>query len=288
MDIDRVRYFNVFAETGSLVKASEILHISQPALSKALRLLETEVGMKLMQADGRGLKLTDAGRRFRNETGPLLSEWLNISKRVRDQETWRPSRLASFEVFTTYFLGHLLKYVDIENLEIYEFGPGRMEQAIAEERVDLAITYAPVPRAGVEFIEVTKIKMGVFGRETHLATPFGDLPFVVPLLPTEGTPSKMIGLDGWPDHLIERKVKYRVTMMESALEICREGHAVAYVPEFVSHLHNKRMLSEFRLNEFKCPVPVKERLQSVFLIRRQGAPETVLERQMAKSLRSLK
>lgn len=35
MDIDRVRYFTVFAETGSVVKASEILHISQPALSIA-------------------------------------------------------------------------------------------------------------------------------------------------------------------------------------------------------------------------------------------------------------
>ncbi len=54
MDIDRVRYFNVFAETGSLVKASEILHISQPALSKALRLLAVEVGAKLLESDGRG------------------------------------------------------------------------------------------------------------------------------------------------------------------------------------------------------------------------------------------
>jgi DNA-binding transcriptional LysR family regulator len=288
MDIGRVRYFNVFAETGSLVKASEVLHISQPALSKALRLLETEVGMKLLEADGRGLKLTDAGTRFRNETRPLLSEWLNISKKVRDQESWKPSRLASFEVFTTYFLGHLLKYVEVANLEIHEFGPGRMEQAVAEERADLAITYVPVPRAGVEFIEVNKVRMGVFGREIFKATKFADLPFVVPILPVEGMPSKVIGLDGWPDHLIERKIKYRVAMMESALELCREGHAVAYLPEFVAHLHNKRMLSEFRLSEFKCPVPSLDRIQSVFLIRRQASPETPLEREIAKSLRSLK
>ena len=207
---------------------------------------------------------------------------------VRDQESWKPSRLASFEVFTTYFLGHLLKYLDISDLEIHEFGPGRMEQAVAEERADLAITYVPVPRAGVEFIEVSKVKMGVFGSKTHKATEFADLPFVVPILPVEGTPSKVIGLDGWPDHLIERKVKYRVTMMESALELCREGHAVAYLPEFVSNLHNKRMLSEFRLSEFKCPVPNKDRIQSVFLVRRQASPETPLERQIAKSLRSLK
>lgn len=109
MDIDRVRYFSVFAETGSLVRASEVLHISQPALSKALKLLEREVGTKLLEAEGRGLKVTAAGKKFRNETRPLLAEWLNFGKKIRDQENWQPSRIASFEVFTTYFLGRALE-----------------------------------------------------------------------------------------------------------------------------------------------------------------------------------
>ena len=81
MDIDRVRYFNTFAETGSLVRASEILHVSQPALSKALKTLEGEVGLRLLESDGRGLKLTEAGKRFRDETRPLLTEWINVSKK---------------------------------------------------------------------------------------------------------------------------------------------------------------------------------------------------------------
>ena len=70
MDIDRVRYFLTFVDTGSLVKASEVLHVSQPALSKALKVLEVEVGLKLLEADGRGLKLTESGKRFR----PIIYE----------------------------------------------------------------------------------------------------------------------------------------------------------------------------------------------------------------------
>jgi len=287
MDIDRVRYFTTFADTGSLVKASAILHISQPALSKALKTLEAEVGLRLLEADGRGLKLTDAGKRFRDECSPLLSEWMNVSKKIRDQQTWAPSRICSFEVFTTYFLGHLLNYVELESLELHELGPGKMEQAVADGKVDLAITYNPVPKAGVEFIEVAKIKMGVFGIDSFKSKKFADLPFVIPLMPAEGTPSKVIGLDGWPDHLYERKVKYRVTMMESALALCREGQAVAYLPEFVAHLHNKKLQPEFRLRELKQPLNEKDGKQSVFIIRRQGIAETALERQIAKSLRSL-
>lgn len=287
MDIDRVRYFTTFAETGSLVKASEILHISQPALSKALKTLEAEVGLSLLEADGRGLKLTEAGKRFRDECAPLLNDWLNISKKVRDHQSWKPSKIASFEVFTTYFLGHVLNYVELENLELHELGPGRMEQAVADGRVDLGITYNPVPKAGVDFIEVSKIRMGVYGVEAFKTKKFSELPFVIPLHPAEGTPSKVVGLDGWPDHLFERTVKYRVTMMESALSICREGHAVAYLPEFVVQLHNKKMQPEYRLRELKQPLPEKDGQQSVYLIRRHGAEETTLERQLAKSLRNL-
>lgn len=287
MDIDRVRYFNTFAETGSLVRASEILHISQPALSKALKTLENEVGLSLIESDGRGLKLTDAGKRFRDETRPLLAEWINVSKKIRDLEVWKPSKIASFEVFTTYFLGHLLKYVDLEHLEIHELGPGRMEQAVADGRVDLAITYNPVPKAGVDFIEVAKVKMNLYGLESFKSKKFAELPFVTPLMPAEGTPSKVMGLDGWPDHLFERKVKYRVSMMESALEFCREGQAVAYLPEFVVQLHNKRVLPEFRLRELKHPIPDKDCKQNVYLVRRHGNSETTIERQIAKSLRAL-
>jgi DNA-binding transcriptional LysR family regulator len=289
MDIDRVRYFHVFAETGSLVRASEVLHISQPALSKALRLLAKEVGLELIEPDGRGLKLTEAGKNFQRETAALLRQWMDLPKKLQMAETWTPTRIGSFEVFTTYFLGHLVEYVELDSLEIHEFGPGRLEQAITDDRVDIGITYVPVPKSGVDFTEVTKIKMGLFSRgEVFRNTDFADLPFVTPLLPAGGTPSKVMGLDGWPDHKFERKVKYRVTVMESAMELCRKGLCVAYLPEFVVHLHNEHVKAEYRLLEIKSPIPQKERLQSVFLVDRKGSQETTLHRQIAKCLRSLK
>jgi DNA-binding transcriptional LysR family regulator len=289
MDIDRVRYFNVFAETGSLVKASEVLHISQPALSKALRLLESETGLKLLEAEGRGLRLTADGQRFRAATGKMLRDWLSIPKHLRDQTNWNPTKLGSFEVFTTYFLSHLVEHVGLEALEIHEFGPGRLEEAIAAGTADIGITYVPVPTAGVEFTEVTRVKMGVFGVQDKFAEmEFKDLPFVIPLHPAEGTPSKVIGLDGWPDHRFERLVKFRVTMMESALELCRKGHAVAYLPEFVVQMHNEDLLAPRRLSQFECPISQKDRQQSVFLVQRKASGESKLFRQIAKCLRSLK
>lgn len=138
------------------------------------------------------------------------------------------------------------------------------------------------------FCPVTKIKMGVFGLSNQFKNQeFSSLPFAIPLLPSEGTPSKVIGLDGWPDHQFERNIKYRVTMMESALELCRKGLCVAYLPEFVVGLHNENVRAERKLIELPCPIPNKNRMQSVFIIKSKDSRETSLHRQIAKCLRSL-
>ena len=287
MDIDRIRYFNVFAETGSLVRASEVLHISQPALSKALKLLESEIGMKLIEQDGRGLKLTAAGQALRNETKNLLSQWLQVGEKIRHQEIIEPTRIGTFEVFSTYFLKHLADTTDFRNLKLFELRPGKMEEALLRNEIDIGITYLPIPKAGLDLTEVTKVKMAVYGRKELINKPLHELPFAVPLDPVEGAPTKVTGLDGWPDHKIPRKISYRVTLMESALELCRRGHAVAYMPSFVVDAHNEMLLAEYRLHEIPSPIPMKERLQPVYLVHRANHEDSKLHRQIAKALRAI-
>lgn len=288
MDIDRVRYFQVIAETGSLVKASQILNISQPALSKALRVLESEVGLQLVEAEGRGLRLTEEGRRFQSESKGLLDSWLQLPARLKAGGTPRALRVGTFEVFSTHFLSCLAEFVEVDNLELYEFAPGRLEQALAEGRIDIGITYLPIPKPGVEYFEVTQIRMGLFGLNRFLNRNWEELPFVVPLSPLEGTPSKVMGLDGWPDQKYPRLTKARVTLMESALELCRQGICVGYFPEFVVRLQNLAANSRSQLVELSSPIKVRERLQEVFLIKRVGVSETPTYRRIARALRSLK
>lgn len=288
MDIDRVGYFCAFANTGSLVKASEVLHISQPALSKALRLLERETGLSLLEADGRGLRLTEVGQSFKEAVTPLLSQWKRVPAALKSNASVQGiTRIGSFEVFTTYFLGHLLKTFPLKNMEIHELLPGKMEEALVERKIDLGITYIPIPRAGVNFTEAARVKMGVFGIQKLRSGRVGDLPFVTPIQPLQGIPSKMVGLDGWPDHKHARRIEFKVTLMESALELCRRGMAVAYLPNFVVHLHNASVKPEFRLVALDCPFGRKERMQSVYLVQRVHDDESSICRAVAKALRSL-
>jgi LysR family transcriptional regulator, hca operon transcriptional activator len=65
MELRHLRYFIAVAEEGSLSNAAERrLHTAQPSLSRQIRDLELEVGVKLLERGARGINLTAAGRVF--------------------------------------------------------------------------------------------------------------------------------------------------------------------------------------------------------------------------------
>lgn len=64
MTLNQLRYFRVLAATEHYSKAADVLNIAQPSLSRAIALLEEELGVLLFTRRGRNVVLTDAGRAF--------------------------------------------------------------------------------------------------------------------------------------------------------------------------------------------------------------------------------
>jgi DNA-binding transcriptional LysR family regulator len=181
------------------------------------------------------------------------------------------------------------EFADTE-LTLHEFGPGQLELSIANDTVDIGVTYLPIPHSDVDFLKVTRIGMGVYGKKALWQNrPLAEVPFVVPVAPLQGTPTKVTGLDGWPDNLVPRLIEYRVTLMESALEICRQGLALAYLPDFVVKLHNAKHSGPYQLEAYgdAAAIPARYRQQEVYVLKRKSDPESRSLRRLAKAIRRI-
>lgn len=73
MEIRHLRYFLAVAREENMTRASEMLHVSQPTLSKTLKLLEEELGKKLFTRKSFSIKLTDEGLLLRDRAADLVA-----------------------------------------------------------------------------------------------------------------------------------------------------------------------------------------------------------------------
>jgi DNA-binding transcriptional LysR family regulator len=72
MDIKQLRYFWTIAEEGSITGAAKRLYMTQPSLSQQLKLLEDELGVKLLQRGHRRVRLTEAGHLLKERAEQVL------------------------------------------------------------------------------------------------------------------------------------------------------------------------------------------------------------------------
>lgn len=289
MDINRLHYFCTVAQVGSLRKASELLNISQPALSKAIKTLEVELEKKLIIPSGRGIAITDQGADLAARAAPLIDKFNELTMPVDSLRTKSNLRIATFEVFSTYFLSEVItRDFSDQSVEVIESVPGPMEQTIANGFADIGISYLPIPHKELDFLKVKSIKMGIFGQKSKFKhTIFEELPFVVPMTPVDGTPSKAKGLDGWPDHLILRNIKHKATMLETALGLCRSGECVGYFPIFLIDLHNKICQKEFQLESLDLPRKLRKTAFDVYMIKRKTDLESSHFKKISRAFRRL-
>ena len=96
MRLEQLAYVRAVSEHGSLRRAGEHLHVSQPALSEAITKLEQELGVSLLDRHRSGTRINDTGR----ELLPRIIEVLDATDRLRaaargESRLHRPTRVGS-------------------------------------------------------------------------------------------------------------------------------------------------------------------------------------------------
>jgi LysR family hca operon transcriptional activator len=146
MELRHLRYFIAIAEEGSLLTASQRrLNTSQPSLSRQIRDLEAEVGVKLLERQARGVTLTDAGRVFLDHARLALSQVeAAMDGARRTAQPQKPVLSMGFMVgLEVMWLPHLLRMLREEEpeIEVVLFSQSSPELALALARKKLDVAF---------------------------------------------------------------------------------------------------------------------------------------------------
>ncbi len=94
LNYHHLHYFWVVANEGSIVRACEVLHLTQPTISGQLQQLERSLGGELFERKGRGLQLTDLGRTILRYADEIFTLGNELAEVARGRPTGQPLRLA--------------------------------------------------------------------------------------------------------------------------------------------------------------------------------------------------
>ena len=232
MDYDAWKLFIEAAERGSLSKVALARGTSQPHISRQISDLERECGGRLFQRTGRGVVLTELGRRI----APKVRSWLaNTEQLVNEVRTSAGTPIGTVRIGSLPSTAHplitslyyrLKKRYPLIQLSVREGQGAQLETWLEEGSVDLAILYrtSPTARDGDTYLVETATYL-VGAERDHLTSrpsvPFSalhELPLVHFCRP-----------NSWRDHLeqlaAERGVSLNVLL--EADSITTQTHVAA-------------------------------------------------------------
>ncbi|MCJ0763885.1 LysR substrate-binding domain-containing protein [Variovorax terrae] len=156
MDLKQLEYFVRVAELGSFTRASAVLGIAQPALSRQVRLLEVELRQNLLVRNGRGATPTEAGKLLLAHGRGILHQVERAREelgRVRGALAGRvavglPPSLA--KVLTVPLMRAVRLQMPDAAVSISEGLSTSMQEALLTGRLDIALLYNAQPTAEID------------------------------------------------------------------------------------------------------------------------------------------
>ena len=154
MDVRALRYFVELVREKSFTRASEKLFVTQPTISKMIRNMEEELGQPLLNREGHSFTLTDSGQVLFAHGQLILAQMQQLEAELADLQSLQHGRLALGippmvgHVYADLIRAYRSRYPKVE-LSIVEYGGRRIEQAVLEGELDLAITMLPTREEGV-------------------------------------------------------------------------------------------------------------------------------------------
>jgi len=153
----QLKAFVAVAQTLSFARACERLHMSQPALSLAIRNLEISLGGPLLSRTTRQVKLTPEGVTLLPQAVRLLADWDNVTERLKQRFTLQKGHvtIAAMPSFAGSVLPRILRayrerFPNVE-VSVHDVVQEQVIELVEEGRVELGLGFEPEGESALDF-----------------------------------------------------------------------------------------------------------------------------------------
>ncbi|GAB3295529.1 LysR family transcriptional regulator [Epidermidibacterium keratini] len=248
---ERLRVLDAVAQHGSIGAAAAALHVTAPAVSQHLRKLSRESGVALLEPDGRGVRLSAAGRVLA-EHARVASDAIAHAERDLAElsgEAMGPLRVgavgSALRGLSQRALGHLRDHHPKVSPQVSDGEGIDMLPALRAGELDLAIVESWSTRpirlpSLVETQVVGEEPVYVAVAADHRAASWDqarlhDLSDETWASCATGTDAYEALVQTMRDHGLEPRIAHRIGDYTSQLVIVAGGHAISLVPELARH-----------------------------------------------------
>lgn len=158
MEIRVLRYFLTVVREESITKASEVLHITQPTLSRQLSQMEEEIGVKLFHRGTRKISLTNEGILLRRRAEEILQLVDKTEKELVEQEEQIEGKvsigcgeIASVQLLPELFRSFREKYPRV-SFDIFTATADLVKEQMDKGLLDLGLLLEPVDVEKYDFL----------------------------------------------------------------------------------------------------------------------------------------
>ena len=241
MDLKQLEYFQHVAELGSFTRAATYLSVVQPALSRQVRALETELGQNLFDRNGRGVILTEAGKRLLEHARGILTQ---VERARQDLEEHRSADAGHLIIGLPPSLGRSITVplvaefrarfpkatvATVEGLSTY------ILEWLAVGRVDCGILYNAAPSPQLDLMPLCDEPLYLMSARTNgvarKATPvqladIANFPLIIPSRP----------------HTMRMAVEHALASVGCKIQVALEIESISAIIELVGQGYGHAVL----------------------------------------------
>ncbi|MFW2488894.1 LysR family transcriptional regulator [Clostridium chromiireducens] len=163
LDLNLYKVFFIVSKYKNISHASEVLYVSQPAVSKSIKTLENALGVKLFLRSSKGVTLTSEGEVLYNHIENGFDEFLlgeRLIEKLKNKDMGNIVIGVSTAIGKNYLVPKLESFIKIyPNFKINIINRPTIDtvQLVQEDKIDLAIVGPPQNDDNLQFVKLSRI-----------------------------------------------------------------------------------------------------------------------------------